>query len=68
VSLAHGAASTGFCRHCGSQVMVTREGVNHILHLLLTVFLCGLWLFVWIPLAIGGGGPWRCTRCGLVVT
>lgn len=36
-------------------VMRSRGQVNHILHLLLTVFLCGFWLPVWIILAITGG-------------
>jgi len=29
--------------------------VNHILHLLLTVFLCGFWLPVWLLVAVTGG-------------
>ncbi len=36
-------------------VMVKGHRVNHLLHLLITIFLLGLWLFVWIPLAIFGG-------------
>ena len=29
--------------------------MNHILHLLLTVFLCGFWLPVWLLVAVTGG-------------
>jgi hypothetical protein len=36
--------------------MVTGHRVNHILHLLLTVFTAGLWLPVWIVVAAVGGG------------
>lgn len=36
-------------------VMVTGHRVNHLLHAILTIFLLGLWLFVWIPLAMFGG-------------
>lgn len=31
-------------------------GVNHALHLVLTLFTCGLWLPIWIIAAIFGGG------------
>lgn len=33
--------------------------VNHVLHLLLTVFTCGLWGIVWLFIAIGAGGGRR---------
>lgn len=38
-----------------SAVLVYGKPVNHVLHAILTIFLLGLWLFVWIPLAIFGG-------------
>ena len=31
------------------------QQVNHILHFLISVLSCGLWVFVWIVLAAGGG-------------
>ena len=36
-------------------VVVTGAPVNHILHLLLAVFTCGLWLPVWVLLVVLGG-------------
>jgi hypothetical protein len=33
-------------------VVVQRQEVNHILHLLVSVFTCGLWVIVWLILAI----------------
>ena len=36
-------------------VVVYGKPVNHVLHLLATVFLCGLWLPIWILIAIDGG-------------
>ena len=36
-------------------VLVYGKPVNHVLHLLATVFLCGLWLPVWIIVAATGG-------------
>lgn len=38
-----------------SAVVSTGKPVNHILHLLITVLLIGLWLPVWIIIAIDGG-------------
>jgi hypothetical protein len=35
--------------------VVYGKAVNHVLHAILTLFLLGIWLFVWIPLAIFGG-------------
>jgi hypothetical protein len=36
-------------------VLVYGKPVNHVLHLLASVFLCGLWLPVWILIAATGG-------------
>jgi len=55
--------ASGKCKHCGDRVMVRRPGTNHVLHLILTVLTCGLWLIVWLGSAIQFGG-WRCTKCG----
>src|SRR4029079_6126292 len=38
-----------------SAVLVFGRPVNHLLHAILTIFLLGLWLFVWIPLALFEG-------------
>ena len=36
-------------------ILVEGRPVNHILHLLLSIFTLGFWLIVWIALAIFGG-------------
>lgn len=36
-------------------VLVIGKPVNHVLHLLLTVVLCGLWLPVWVIAMVSGG-------------
>lgn len=36
-------------------VIVYGKPVNHVLHLLATVFLCGFWLPFWILIAVSGG-------------
>ncbi len=38
-----------------SAVVVTGRPVNHVLHLLASVFMCGLWIPVWIIIAWSGG-------------
>jgi hypothetical protein len=38
-----------------SAVVVDGQRVNHILHLLISLLLCGLWLPVWFLIAVSGG-------------
>ncbi len=38
-----------------SAVVVRGQKVNHVLHLLISIFLCGLWLPVWLFVALTGG-------------
>lgn len=52
----------GKCKDCG----VTKVEVktpNHILHLLLCCFTCGLWFIVWMWLSSFSATP-RCFQCG----
>jgi len=63
---------TRTCQHCGAQTTpysMTRPGVNHVLHLLATVFLCGLWAPVWAVMALNdtGGVYWVCSHCDKVM-
>jgi hypothetical protein len=53
----------GWCRHCDRRVVVRRPAPNHVLHLLMTLVTCGLWLVVWIGQSVRVGG-WRCSQCG----
>jgi hypothetical protein len=52
-----------FCRHCQTYTLAQRKGVNNLVHALVTLFLCGLWVPVWI-IACFMKEPYRCTRCG----
>jgi len=54
---------SAFCKNCDEQRKVARPKTNHILHLLLTIVTAGLWLIIWIGVAIKFGG-WRCDTCG----
>lgn len=53
----------GFCKSCSQNRPVSRPSTNHILHLLLSIITCGLWIVVWILTSIKIGG-WRCETCG----
>jgi hypothetical protein len=52
-----------YCPTCRQITLHARSGTNHVLHLLLTLFLCGFWLPVWILCSVKIGG-WRCQTCG----
>lgn len=53
------------CPQCQQQRLFTRNGVNHVVHLLVTLFLCGLWLPVWIIIAASqSSNPYFCSSCG----
>lgn len=54
---------TAKCKVCKARRKVSRPRTNHILHLLLSVVTCGLWLLIWIGVGIKFGG-WRCEICG----
>lgn len=54
----------GYCRTCEQYGPVTRKGINHILHLILSLVTLGAWFFIWVALALFNVGGWRCPRCG----
>jgi len=52
------------CQRVTVQSRVITE-TNHVAHILAVVFLCGLWLPMWILAAWSeGAGNWRCVECG----
>lgn len=53
-----------YCPHCQGYVMAQGTRPNHLLHFFLTLFTAGLWLVVWILVAVGKIGGYRCTYCG----
>lgn len=38
-----------------SAMLVSGKPVNHVLHAILTLLLCGIWGIVWIVVALSGG-------------
>lgn len=55
--------SNGYCWNCKKRVAVYRRGTNHVVHLILSIFTCGLWLIIWLLSSIKIGG-WKCGECG----
>ncbi len=53
----------GYCNHCERNTLARGRGVNHVLHLLLSLFCCAVWPFVWGALCLMPV-DWRCSRCG----
>ena len=41
-----------FCYNCNKRTKAVKPAINHILHLLLSVFMLGIWLIVWAILGI----------------
>ena len=52
------------CPVCQKQTVHIKKRINHILHLLLSVLFIGLWLIVWIGIAVFGTRNPVCTVCG----
>jgi hypothetical protein len=52
------------CPHCNQQRLFQSTPMNHTPHLLAAIFLCGLYLPIWILIAIGYQDVWRCAFCG----
>jgi hypothetical protein len=55
-----------YCPHCEKSSLHVREVtiINHALHAILSLLLCGWWLIVWLVLAMNPAvSRWQCTRC-----
>ena len=55
-----------FCEFCKRETIFQRPGANHGLHLALTFLTFGLWVLIWVLVALGAFryGWWMCSRCG----
>lgn len=54
---------TKACEHCGKIAPHTQHTPNHVLHLLLSIITVGLWIFVWLFVALVGGSKPTCQNC-----
>lgn len=51
------------CKVCREPTLHLDQTPDHLLHLLLTLLTCSLWLFVWVASCVVKNRP-QCTRCG----
>lgn len=56
--------SSFFCPQCNQMKLFQRPVMSHTPHILASVFLCGLWLPIWLMIAATYNPPWRCSNCG----
>ncbi len=52
-----------YCPNCKDATIHNIDPINHILHFLITILLCGFWLPVWILLILAAKKP-TCDKCG----
>jgi len=53
------------CKNCGEMRPFEKRGVNHVLHLLLTLVTVGLWAVMWLLLVLFNCfHSYRCRTCG----
>lgn len=61
--------TSGFCAYCQRPVLGRKEGVNHVLHAIISIFSCGLWVIPWAIIAMTTGyAEYACPTCGGRVT
>ena len=53
-----------YCYRCQRNVLAIGRTPNHVLHLLLSLVTCGIWLLIWPLVAAWSIGGYRCLRCG----
>ena len=53
-----------FCPHCQQRRLFTQQTMNHTPHILASVFLCGLWLPVWLLTVATYDAGFHCSQCG----
>jgi hypothetical protein len=59
----HRHQKSRYCGYCDRMRLSERQEPNNLLHFVLTVLTCGLWLPVWFVLAVVTPA-YRCQRCG----
>ena len=52
------------CKNCEAITQHIGPATSHVLHLLMTVFTAGLWIPVWVIIAMNNPTKAKCSRCG----
>lgn len=58
------AQASFFCPQCNQMKLFVGEEMSHAAHILASVFLCGLWLPIWLIMAATYNPQYRCNNCG----
>ncbi len=53
-----------YCKACKSKTMHVQPSTSHILHLLLSIITSGIWIVIWIIIAMNNSSKAQCTQCG----
>jgi hypothetical protein len=53
-----------YCSNCGKNTTFIENRLNHLLHAILSIFLLGTWLIVWLCLIIFKDKKTQCKTCG----
>jgi len=53
-----------YCPVCQQPRLFTRQEMNHVPHLLVTLFSCGLYFFVWLLIYATYNAKFHCSQCG----
>ena len=57
--------TTLWCNRCQRNTGHLRQTANHVVHLLVFLFTCGLWIIMWAIFAIlAQSNPSHCVVCG----
>lgn len=52
------------CRNCGTTRQHSQPSTSHVLHLLLSLITAGLWIPIWLLVALNNGSQAQCLVCG----
>jgi len=53
-----------YCPVCQQQRLFTRQEMNQVPHLLVTLFSCGLYFFIWLLIYATYNAKFHCAQCG----
>jgi hypothetical protein len=53
-----------FCESCKKTTLHIKQGINHILHLILTIITFGIWAIMWLGIALFTSDTPQCSKCG----
>ncbi len=54
-----------YCKVCEDSTVHVQPSTSHLLHLILSLITLGLWIFIWILVALNNITQAQCTACGV---